>query len=358
VADHDGGSGLWTDENNVFNHIGTSAVFCHGTCPGISISPIYYNDSGAPNMQGATNSKLHNAAGVCEAPLIVKLAPGQPWTGVAADVVAAAGKRPVPGPLVAPVVSPPVNKSQEQQQHSCVRFSARPCEGSDAQKWHLMNGVSPGDGKPTTIKSAVKKNATCMQVNNGAKISVNLDANTNGAHGGCKSKLIGPDGCKSLPVPGGYNGQCFCNSFFCLFFTHMCTRSRDRPERLAAALTSSRATTTGSKNACDYDQAFVFNANGTVALWNTLTIHDNKMAYQHRCMQINPKDNSVGLAACISAADTGKTPKSPSQKWDVSSNSDGTVTIKQGRLCVDNNYIVDVDPPPALAHGGPWHPGV
>jgi hypothetical protein len=42
----DGGSGLWTDENNVFNHIGTSAVFCHGTCPGISISPIYYNDSG------------------------------------------------------------------------------------------------------------------------------------------------------------------------------------------------------------------------------------------------------------------------------------------------------------------------
>ena len=53
--DHDGGSGFWTDENNVFNHIGTSAVFCHGNCPGISISPIYYNDSGAPNMQGATN---------------------------------------------------------------------------------------------------------------------------------------------------------------------------------------------------------------------------------------------------------------------------------------------------------------
>ena len=37
---HDGGSSLWTDENNVFNHMGTSAVFCHGSCPGISISPI------------------------------------------------------------------------------------------------------------------------------------------------------------------------------------------------------------------------------------------------------------------------------------------------------------------------------
>ena len=34
----------------------------------------------------------------------------------------------------------------------------------------------------------------------------------------------------------------------------------------------------------------------------------------------------------------------------------GTVTIKQGNLCVDNNYRVDVDVP-ELAHGGPWQPG-
>jgi hypothetical protein len=74
TADHDGGSGLWTDEDNVFNHIRTSAVFCHGTCPGISISPIYYNDSSPPNMQGGTNDKLQNADGVCVAPTIVQLA--------------------------------------------------------------------------------------------------------------------------------------------------------------------------------------------------------------------------------------------------------------------------------------------
>ena len=32
-------------------------------------------------------------------------------------------------------------------------------------------------------------------------------------------------------------------------------------------------------NYCDYDQTFVFNANGTVALWNTQTVHNSKMAY-------------------------------------------------------------------------------
>ena len=99
----------------------------------------------------------------------------------------------------------------------------------------------------------------------------------------------------------------------------------------------------------------MFNANGTIALWNTLEVHDNKMAYTHQCMQINPKDNSVVLSSCVGEAD----PKAPSQKWEVASNSnsnDGTVTIKQGGLCADNNYIVEVAPP-ALAHGGPWLPG-
>ena len=267
-------------------------------------------------MQGATNSKLHNAAGVCVAPTIVQLAPGAQWTGVAADVVENAGRRTTPGALMAPAISPPVNKSQEQSQQPCVRFAARTCDASKAsQRWHLLSGVKPGDGKPTTIKSAIVRNATCMQVENGAKISVNYDSNTNGAHGGCKSKLSGPDGCKMLPAPNGYNGT----------------------------------------NACDYDQAFVFNANGTVALWNTLAVHNNKLVYNHQCMQISPKDNSVGMSPCASESDPEK-PNVPSQKWEVNSNSDGTVTIKQGSLCVDNNYIVDVEPP-ALAHGGPWQPG-
>ena len=267
-------------------------------------------------MQGATNNKLQNAAGVCVAPTIVELAPGAQWTGVAADVVQNAGRRTSPGELVAPAVSPPVNKSQEQSQHSCVRFGVRTCDSAKAsQKWKLLSGVKPGDGQPTTIKSAILHNATCMQVENGAKISVNYDSNTNGAHGGCKSKLSGPDGCKTLPPANGYNGT----------------------------------------NACDYDQAFVFNANGTVALWNTLSVHDNKLVYNHQCMQVNPTDGSVAMSACVSASGPEKSGV-PSQKWEVVSNSDGTVTIKQGQQCVDNNYEVDVSPP-ALAHGGPWQPG-
>ena len=38
--------------------------------------------------------------------------------------------------------------------------------------------------------SSGAQNATCMQVENGAKISVNYDSNTNGAHGGCKSSKV------------------------------------------------------------------------------------------------------------------------------------------------------------------------
>jgi hypothetical protein len=107
-----------------------------------------YNDSGHPNMQGGTNNKLQNAEGVCTAPTIVELAPGQPWTGVAADVVQSAGRRATPGALVAPAISPPVNKTH-QNQPPCVRFKARPCSATKlSQKWHLMSGVTAGDGKP------------------------------------------------------------------------------------------------------------------------------------------------------------------------------------------------------------------
>jgi hypothetical protein len=295
-------------------------------------------------MQGGTNDMLHNAEGVCVAPTIVQLAPGAQWTGVAADVVSTAGRRATPGPLVAPAVSPPVNKTVEQTQHACVRFAARTCDATKAsQKWQLMSGVKPGDGKPTTIKSAIPKNATCMQVENGAKISVNYDSNTNGAHGGCKSKLSGPDGCKVLPPADGANPRHTHDSIF-----HHRFHETVRVFGFAGY---------NGTNACDYDQAFVFNANGTIALWNTRSIHDNALVYNHQCMQINPTDSSVAMSACAASSDPEKKPGAPSQKWEVTSNSDGSVTLKQGGLCVDNNYIADVTPPPALAHGGPWQPG-
>jgi hypothetical protein len=271
MADHDGGSGLWNDEDNVFNHIGTSAVFCHGNCPGISISPIYYNDSGAPNMQGATNSKLHDVNGVCVAPTIVELAPGQQWTGTAAEVVASAGRRSTPGPLVAPAVSPPVNATQNQlDTQTCMQFGVRPCDKSKAsQKWRLMSGVTPGDGRPTTIKSAVEYNATCMQANNGGfgnGITVDYLSNVDGGHGGCPSQDMDADGCKPLP-----------------------TQPYDPNNKTST---------------CGYDQAFVFNPNGTIALWNTRSSHNNAIAYMHHCMQIADEKGTVELSECVVAADT------------------------------------------------------
>ena len=109
---------------------------------------------------------------------------------------------------------------------------------------------------------------------------------------------MGPDGCKALPAPNGFNGS----------------------------------------NACDYDQAFVLNSNGTVALWNMLTIHDNAKVFVHNCMQIDAKDGSVGMGSCQQAHPIKPDPTKPSQKWVFVSNSDGSVTIKQGGMCLDNNY--------------------
>lgn len=212
------------------------------------MSPIYYNNSNPPNMQGATNSKLHDADGVCTGPTIVQLQPGQSWSGIAADVVQTAGRRATPGQLTVPVLSSPINKTQNQlDTEACIRFAALPCkDGKPSQRWILSPGAKPGDGKATTIKSAVPNNATCMQVNNngfGNKITVNILENTNGAHGGCASKAAGPDGCKPLPI-----------------------KPFD-PE----------------SNGCDYDQAFVFNANGTIALWNTRSIHNGEAVVRLHC---------------------------------------------------------------------------
>ena len=144
----------------------------------------------------------------------------------------------------------------------------------------------------------------------GSKLSVDFDTNTNGAHGGCQSETMGADGCKALP-----------------------TAPYD-PEDKATG--------------CDYDQAFQINANGTVALWNTRSVHNNVIAYMHHCLQISPQDQSVELAECLPPPDEDTTEEhlyrapAPDQKWDIVANTDGTVTFKQGTLCVDNNFRVDL----------------
>jgi hypothetical protein len=73
---------LWTDIDNVFNHISTSAVFAHGNSPGITVNPVYYNDSGYPSLEGATNMHVSDSNGVCTAAGIYQLEEGAQWSDV------------------------------------------------------------------------------------------------------------------------------------------------------------------------------------------------------------------------------------------------------------------------------------
>lgn len=47
---HDGGSGLWSDYDNVFNAINTASVFTHGGSGGVIVDGIYMNNSGTPKL--------------------------------------------------------------------------------------------------------------------------------------------------------------------------------------------------------------------------------------------------------------------------------------------------------------------
>ena len=48
----DGGSGLWNDHYNVFNHIATSAVFAHGSSSHTTVVDMWMNDTHNPQLEG------------------------------------------------------------------------------------------------------------------------------------------------------------------------------------------------------------------------------------------------------------------------------------------------------------------
>jgi hypothetical protein len=130
---------------------------------------------------------------------------------------------------------------------------------------------------------------------------------------------------------------------------------------------------------CPHNQAFAFNSNGTIAL---ATMQSDRGEFMHHCLQIQQHPSSVDeatlplgmmpgasgvdaniysvvLADCISPALHGRregrqsgglrtaSPNQPNQVWSVTSNSgDGTVTIEQDGLCIDNNYNPNAPPMP------------
>ena len=62
---HDGGSGLWNDHFNVFNHIRTSGVFAHGSSAHTTVVDMWLNDTQGLALEGDTNRDVRDPAGAC-----------------------------------------------------------------------------------------------------------------------------------------------------------------------------------------------------------------------------------------------------------------------------------------------------
>ena len=107
---HDGGSGLWNDHDNVFNHITSHIAFAHGGSRHTTITGMWYNDSGAPNLQGDTNNDVRDAHGTCVNVSITKIDPAKPWPAPAQAIIDNAGRRDAMPDPVAPKLSPPSAK--------------------------------------------------------------------------------------------------------------------------------------------------------------------------------------------------------------------------------------------------------
>lgn len=280
---HDGGSALWNDQNNVFNHIKSHCVFTHGSSPNTTVDHVWYNDSGAPNLQGDTNFNIRDASGKClNASIVdVKLKSWHPWPAPARAIIDNAGRRvekvPHVDDLVAPPLSPPAVLTPV---HECPHpgpspqklgaFAVEKCEtGRHSQEWVFSPGVAPGDSKTTNVKSAAASGAGCWEIT-GCSSSKNADV-------GCAY------GCKPLPKPG-------------------------------------------STDKCAHNGAWSLNKNGTVT--STMDGH---------CLQVS------GNGKAGSAVTVGKCTGKLNQNFQVravaaSSSASGKFVVTQGELCVDNNY--------------------
>lgn len=107
---------------------------------------------------------LRGENGTCTTPRFFTPPDGTTWTewpDEAAAIVANAGRRHGSFPaLIAPALSPPATKMPNGN-NVCIRLGVQACASwNSAQKWSLSDGVTPGDGKLTVIRSAVPTNST------------------------------------------------------------------------------------------------------------------------------------------------------------------------------------------------------
>eukprot|EP00038_Savillea_parva_P009887 m.186474 g.186474 ORF g.186474 m.186474 type:complete len:922 (+) comp16782_c0_seq1:76-2841(+) len=206
---HDGGSGLWNDENNVFNNVTNHIIFTHGDSQHTTVNNVWYNNSQGPNLQGDTNNDVRDANGKCINVSITALQPHQPWPAPALAIIQNAGRRTsgnLPTTIAFPALSPPSPHWPPPNYTECHThkpgppgppggaFSAKPCDPSaPSQQWVLSNGVTPGDGRVTNVKLATA--VACWEIT--------ACAEGDGASVGCGY------GCK--PIPTSCASHCDCN---------------------------------------------------------------------------------------------------------------------------------------------------
>ena len=176
---HDGGSGLWNDHFNVFNHIATSGVFAHGSSAHTTVVDMWLNDTDGLVLEGDTNRDVRSPNGTCVDLAMnftrtgdpnklgphgddlyrIYFGPWDSWPAPAKAIVDAAGRRAsFPAPQVPPVTPPKLPNAPTP--HDCApppggrtgRFAATPCKGLPSQLWELDADVVPGDGKPTSVQ--------------------------------------------------------------------------------------------------------------------------------------------------------------------------------------------------------------
>jgi hypothetical protein len=284
---HDGGSGEWYDVDNVFNHIHTPVVFGHGSCPNIVATDVWMNDSSAPKLQGASNNLLQNAAGVCQDAVFNAPPKGQFWSEWpvgAAAIVANAGRRggPLPPPI-APALSPPAPEAIPGGK--CIRFASLPCvAGKPSQKWFLDDGVKPGDGKLTAVRSGITTNSSTFSC---WKPQFNFVKNKNT----CQlhsSEIDCSTGCSPI----------------------------------------------SSSTQCSKSNGWSFNANGTITNGETNTVGNGNSTHEVTLCLTKGDTHGAGTAVSVAICSGA-----PNQQWKVTSGgSDGSYTISQNATCVDNNY--------------------
>ena len=262
---HDGGSGLWNDWNNVFNHITSHIAFAHGSSTHTTFTNAWYNASEAPNLQGDSNHDIRDpATGKCVNVSIININSSATWPPAAQAIVDNAGRRAVVPPPVVPPLSLPSAKWPPPHYKECNTpapgppgpprgaFSAEPCKvGAASQAWVLSPGVAPGDSQPTNVALATRSKASCWEIE-ACATGDNAAVNCNW-------------GCKALPA--SCSSPCNCNGAWSTNANGTITSVMDGH---CLQIVSGRTITVG-KCTGNANQKFVFTPSG-VKVNNTFTV--------------------------------------------------------------------------------------